>query len=313
VSVVDAINANTQAVIAGKTNLTTAIIEKGGTIDQAGALPTFSELAKGIESISGGGSGGGSGFAPLPVTNVAIERVDVNQLKVSWKLPDVIYHDVIQIRLGINYIPSLPEKSTDIIFTTVLELIEEVFIDIDLSSLTATDFVGVWVTPATNTGAVQTIRTHENTASTTTEGYHVTETISFSTGMVVDMLTPFFVYDKITTKNSDTSLPQSQLDNAIYYLQNTGELRCCIPYVEGNYKVYSSGTGNFACKTSYYAGTHHTTSIYKYDMTTRKWTRIGSEWAYAFWIDTSFGIFDNCPVNLYDKDDVIVWEGYTGK
>lgn len=56
-SIIDDINANTNAIINGKTNLTTAIINKGGTVSQSGDLPTFSELVAGINSIEEGSGG----------------------------------------------------------------------------------------------------------------------------------------------------------------------------------------------------------------------------------------------------------------
>lgn len=56
-SIVDTINRNTSAVTNGKMNLKSAIINSGGTVSQAGLVPTFQELINGLQGISGGGGG----------------------------------------------------------------------------------------------------------------------------------------------------------------------------------------------------------------------------------------------------------------
>ena len=59
-TLLDQINANTEAIKTGKNTVVDAITAKGGVVNPSGSVPTFKEIANGVSSIntSGGGSGG---------------------------------------------------------------------------------------------------------------------------------------------------------------------------------------------------------------------------------------------------------------
>jgi len=308
VSVIDKLNANTQAIIAGKTAITTAIINKGGSVDQAGALPTFSELVDAVKNIQTYSPS----YAPEAVINVKLIRSGENQLKIVWENPtDLTNAWLNQVRIGLNYIPTIPEAPTDYI-VTVGWATTEVVVDIDLSSLVIGDFVGVWVTPVSVDGAVQSIKNDSNTATVTIDEYAVTEVVNFKAGssvMAVNFGEFFFDFAKITTSNSNTTLTQDYLDKAIYYLHTDGSFRCCIPYVENNYEMYYTGSV-FQSKQSGSAGTQHMLSIYKYDASTRRWTVMSKDWAYTWGATTIKVAHNKCPVDLYNQDNTIAWHAY---
>lgn len=54
-------------------------------------------------------------LASLPVTNVNAQQVSKNSLRVTWELPDDTERSAVQVRAGLNYIPTLPQVDTDYI------------------------------------------------------------------------------------------------------------------------------------------------------------------------------------------------------
>ena len=162
-SIIDDINANTQAIISGKSLVTNAIIEKGGTVDQVGDLPTFYELAEGIESIeTGGGAGAGSALGCLPISNLKIVQVSEHLAKITWKNPADPNRAGIQVRTGVGYIPTMPESLSDVIQDYSADVDE---LELYLDNVSVGTVVGVWVMPVNLAGELQTLRNTGNTGT----------------------------------------------------------------------------------------------------------------------------------------------------
>lgn len=161
-SIIDEINANTQAIISGKSLVTNAIIEKGGTVEQVGELPTFYELAEGIESIEAGGGSAGKGLACLPIKNLKIVQVSKDLAKITWDNPVDPNRAGIQVRTAVGYIPSLPESTSDVIQEYTADINE---LDLYLENVSVGDVVGVWILPVNLVGEVQTLRNTGNAKS----------------------------------------------------------------------------------------------------------------------------------------------------
>ena len=189
-SIIDDINANTNKVISGKTNLTTAIIGKGGTVSQVGDLPTFNELVSGIESIKTGGGGGASGpifnnVASFPVTNITLKQVNTaGDLKIDWSYMYSTTKEAslagVQVRVGIGYIPTLPQVSTDFILDLPVNKETEEFsgtTTVNVGEITEDKVVGVWVLTKNTEGELQTVRNSQTSGRilmtpTTTKNYN---------------------------------------------------------------------------------------------------------------------------------------------
>ena len=165
-SIIDDINANTNKVISGKTNLTTAIIGKGGTVSQVGDLPTFNELVSGIESIKTGGGGGDANA--LIASNVvgrygavSLKQISTaGDLKINWAFDiDDKNRGGVQVRVGIGYIPTLPQVSTDFILDLGADVTTTT---VNVGEITENKVVGVWVLTKNKYGNLQTARTDDN-------------------------------------------------------------------------------------------------------------------------------------------------------
>ena len=191
-SIIDDINANTQAIINGKSLVTNAIIEKGGTVDQVGDLPTFSELAEGIESIeTGGGTGGfGSSLSCLPITNLKVVQIAENTAKITWENPTDPNRAGIQVRTAVGYIPTMPSSLSDVIQDYPADT-NELYLYLD--NVAIGGIVGVWVMPTNLSGELQALRNVSNTGfvqklATIDSVLELDLTDAFGTGYVSPMI-----------------------------------------------------------------------------------------------------------------------------
>lgn len=84
-TLLDQINANTEAIKTGKNTVVDAITAKGGVVNSSGSVPTFKEIANGVSSIntSGGGSGGGTEIITKYVYTAGNGATDVTAKAIS--------------------------------------------------------------------------------------------------------------------------------------------------------------------------------------------------------------------------------------
>lgn len=84
-TLLDQINANTEAIKTGKNTVVDAITAKGGVVNSSGSVPTFKEIANGVNSIntSGGGSGGGTEIITKYVYTAGNGATDITAKAIS--------------------------------------------------------------------------------------------------------------------------------------------------------------------------------------------------------------------------------------
>lgn len=75
-TVQEAVAENFQSVVDGKKLLETAVIDKGGTVEKAGSVATFSELRTGIAAISSSAGGYTEQSLPPQIKSLALECAD---------------------------------------------------------------------------------------------------------------------------------------------------------------------------------------------------------------------------------------------